>query len=874
MTAVASLYHSTMDLLRADDQMDVTSSPAVNTDVDFELDDVRDVSAEPNQDLMLPDEPEQPAVESDLMRPSTSNHGDDDLMLDEDSIAVLEDQTDIPELSMDGHQDARIAVDEDEDILYEDEDDLQEQSGRAERLSEVEEMEDEVEAEDLQLNQQVELSDPFQDEAQTTVEIDGPAEEAPQGTQETSSIPEQLQTTSAEAAVGPNHDSNASTKPGSDAKSEQDLALRYPEDTTGEDTTGNVIRDRDTNEEPNRADIETPRNKPEQDANATGAHESNPSDMGASDNVFQPETLESDPYPDHQADVNSADGDTLDEPALQTPLLHSVKVHYLETEMCLFPPTEDDDSEMFFLQDVNLAHVGLDKMLGACRDVLANTIGQDDELVLDFASLGLHISEGSRYASQITLSQIIDVYVALAHNDNLPDLGPLYCSLTSRVCLASQYAYLQSSANEGKTLTQILEENDFASGEDGADGEDRFQDQQAVTPQQEVSTDSKDTDEVIGAEGSEHVPPTLEREPQSESTNSQTTSRMEGDNCNPEGLSFEGDNDELNAGGYGDWKELQVEHGEQSATSTVKGDPNEFEDDVPPISDKHDNKKSTDDILVTDVETRVEYGPTESNPAESATDLGKPDIASSIQESVSSRTLEAETNQPEEDIFSQGNNQTFENARNNLTETQLDDDDEFGLEAQSQDDASLDVDNRHSDKLDYGTDDLAVEYAALGSPDDLSNNADTPDQDDEKNPDSTYVRNYDDNLNFVDEEERTKEEHRQALHQSDEHEVSGSTDIDIDSALNSSIKVRDMTEAYHEGPRHAGYDSSSKLVTVSGNQTPLTHSVDNTLRGPTEAAPTTPSGGQNGAKRKAVEDEDEFDLFDTLTPDKKRGRSS
>lgn len=167
-----------------------------------------------------------------------------------------------------------------------------------------------------------------------------------------------------------------------------------------------------------------------------------------------------------------------------------------------------------------------------------------------------------------------------------------------------------------------------------------------------------------------------------------------------------------------------------------------------------------------------------------------------------------------------------------------------------------------------------MEYAALGSPDDLSNNADTPDQDDEKNPDSTYVRNYDDNLNFVDEEERTKEEHRQALHQSDEHEVSGSTDIDIDSALNSSIKVRDMTEAYHEGPRHAGYDSSSKLVTVSGNQTPLTHSVDNTLRGPTEAAPTTPSGGQNGAKRKAVEDEDEFDLFDTLTPDKKRGRSS
>jgi hypothetical protein len=75
--------------------------------------------------------------------------------------------------------------------------------------------------------------------------------------------------------------------------------------------------------------------------------------------------------------------------------LHTVKVIYQDSEICLFPPQNDDGTETFFLSESSLAYESLEKLLASCRDVLADTIGDDDELVLDVASLGLHISEAS-----------------------------------------------------------------------------------------------------------------------------------------------------------------------------------------------------------------------------------------------------------------------------------------------------------------------------------------------------------------------------------------------------------------------------------------------------------------------------------------------
>jgi hypothetical protein len=78
-----------------------------------------------------------------------------------------------------------------------------------------------------------------------------------------------------------------------------------------------------------------------------------------------------------------------------------------------------------------------------------------DELVLDIPTLGLHICEDSKYAAQITLAQILDVYLQLCHNDQGQDPAPLQCHLSSRVSLASQYAYLASACAEGKTFAEI-----------------------------------------------------------------------------------------------------------------------------------------------------------------------------------------------------------------------------------------------------------------------------------------------------------------------------------------------------------------------------------------------------------------------------------
>ena len=79
----------------------------------------------------------------------------------------------------------------------------------------------------------------------------------------------------------------------------------------------------------------------------------------------------------------------------EIPNIHPVKVHYQESEICMFPPNADDTSNTFFLSDNSLALEPLDKLLAACREVLADSIGEHDELVLDVASLGLHICEVS-----------------------------------------------------------------------------------------------------------------------------------------------------------------------------------------------------------------------------------------------------------------------------------------------------------------------------------------------------------------------------------------------------------------------------------------------------------------------------------------------
>ncbi len=394
MTAVARPHHSDMDLLSVDDQMDLASSPAMPTeDDDFDLDDVLEMSTEPNQDLMLQDERDQTAMDSDPIRSAKSNHVDDDIMLDEDTIIQQQNQTDLPELIMDNQQE-RAQVDEDDDILYEDED-LQQQAGHSEELRKEQEMEDRIDAGDQQGPPKIETSSNFKEGLQAAADTDLSGDRGTQRVGKSNKASEQLQTpstrTDVDAISDGDGDGKTSAQTTTQGNLDEESGLRSLDDDSINDVYGQAI-----NDEHIEADIEgNPNHDLELGIGATGVPDADLRDSKEIDNLSQPTALESDSHSLPQAGVDLATGEKVDELVLQPPLLHTVKVHYLDTEMCLFPPTEDDDSEMFFLQDVSLAHGSLDKMLGACRDVLANTIGQDDELVLDVASLGLHVSEVS-----------------------------------------------------------------------------------------------------------------------------------------------------------------------------------------------------------------------------------------------------------------------------------------------------------------------------------------------------------------------------------------------------------------------------------------------------------------------------------------------
>lgn len=81
-------------------------------------------------------------------------------------------------------------------------------------------------------------------------------------------------------------------------------------------------------------------------------------------------------------------------PAMDT---HPVVLLYQDNEMSLFPPLQEDPelSETFFLQDERLASESIQNLLGACRSVLGESIGEQDELVISIDDLDLHLSEVS-----------------------------------------------------------------------------------------------------------------------------------------------------------------------------------------------------------------------------------------------------------------------------------------------------------------------------------------------------------------------------------------------------------------------------------------------------------------------------------------------
>ena len=88
--------------------------------------------------------------------------------------------------------------------------------------------------------------------------------------------------------------------------------------------------------------------------------------------------------------------------------VHPVVVVYQNNEISLFPPLEQDEasSQTFFLHDEKLAGQSISKLLEECRVVLAESIGEEEELEIRIEELGLYINE-VRFLSPIALTQSI-----------------------------------------------------------------------------------------------------------------------------------------------------------------------------------------------------------------------------------------------------------------------------------------------------------------------------------------------------------------------------------------------------------------------------------------------------------------------------------
>lgn len=73
----------------------------------------------------------------------------------------------------------------------------------------------------------------------------------------------------------------------------------------------------------------------------------------------------------------------------------------------------------------------------------------------------LTIAQDSSYTSKVTLHQILDIYLRLCHNDGTNEPEALYLTLSSKLAVNSELAALDAAANEGKGLSQVHTWDEF-----------------------------------------------------------------------------------------------------------------------------------------------------------------------------------------------------------------------------------------------------------------------------------------------------------------------------------------------------------------------------------------------------------------------------
>ncbi|CAI7671611.1 unnamed protein product [Penicillium discolor] len=153
--------------------------------------------------------------------------------------------------------------------------------------------------------------------------------------------------------------------------------------------------------------------------------------------------------------------------------VHPVKILYQDCEIALFPPLEGDLADTFFIEDEALAYENIDQIFKALRQVLQKTMAGNEVLVIDIDTLGIQMTEDSFHTSQVTLHQILDLYLRLCRNDGTTEPDALYLTLSTKRAFPAAIADLNDAAIEGKTLSELHSElhswDDYDEAEAGSD---------------------------------------------------------------------------------------------------------------------------------------------------------------------------------------------------------------------------------------------------------------------------------------------------------------------------------------------------------------------------------------------------------------------
>ncbi|CAG7918938.1 unnamed protein product [Penicillium olsonii] len=219
--------------------------------------------------------------------------------------------------------------------------------------------------------------------------------------------------------------------------------------------------------------------EPSKEANETDQPASSPKNTNASqeDIAGNQEQASTETHPDPvstQAEVQSApevkqQGGTETQPShpetAPHETLHPVKIIYQENEIALFPPFEGDSAETFFLHDEDVAYESVAQLFKALRQVLQGNVADNEVLIIDVDTLGIQMTEDSFHTSQVTLHQVVDLYLRLCRNDGANDPDALYLTLSSKRAFPAEIADLLDAANDGKTLSDIHPWNEYDEAE-------------------------------------------------------------------------------------------------------------------------------------------------------------------------------------------------------------------------------------------------------------------------------------------------------------------------------------------------------------------------------------------------------------------------